>query len=110
MDHVYTVSGLTQEIKILLTQKFFTVRLQGEVSDIREQSSGHIYFSLKDAEAQIAAVLFKTAAMRLAQKPKAGDQVIVEGQLTVYPPKGSYQIVVNQLTHVGVGQLLLKIL
>jgi exodeoxyribonuclease VII large subunit len=107
-NQVWTVSGLTQEIKNVLGQKFSAIRLQGEVSDIREQSSGHIYFTLKDQEAQISAVLFKTAASKLEKKPKAGDNIIVEGQINVYPPKGSYQIVVYNLTYVGVGELLLQ--
>ncbi|MBM3201973.1 MAG: exodeoxyribonuclease VII large subunit [Chlamydiae bacterium] len=107
-NQVWTVSGLTQEIKNILGHRFSFVRLQGEVSDLREQSSGHIYFTLKDIEAQISAVLFKTAASKLERKPKAGDTIIVEGQITVYPPKGSYQIVVNNLSYVGVGELLLQ--
>ncbi len=107
-NQLWTVSSLTQEIKSLLSQRFFHLRLQGEVSDIREQASGHIYFNLKDEEAQISAVLFKTAASKIERKPKSGDNIIIEGQLTVYPPKGSYQIVVNHLTYVGVGELLLQ--
>lgn len=107
-NQLWTVSSLTQEIKTLLSETFSRVRLQGEISDIREQSSGHIYFNLKDEESQISAVLFKTGALRLHRKPKAGDNVIVQGQITVYPPRGTYQIVVHELTYVGVGELLLQ--
>jgi exodeoxyribonuclease VII large subunit len=107
-NHLWTVSSLTQEIKGLLSKTFSQVRLQGEISDIREQSSGHIYFNLKDEESQISAVLFKTGASKLQRKPKSGDNIIVQGQITVYPPRGTYQLVVHELTYIGVGELLMQ--
>lgn len=107
-NQIWTVSHLTEEIKSLLSQNFFSITVRGEISNLREQSSGHIYFSLKDENAQISCVLFRGQAAKLERKPKAGDEVIIEGGITVYPPRGSYQIVVSQLTYQGVGELLLQ--
>lgn len=104
-----TVSQLTQAIKLSLESTFATVSLQGEVSNFKLQTSGHLYFSLKDSQAQIAAVMFKADASGLRVMPKAGDQVIVKGELTVYPPKGNYQLLVRELSYVGLGELLLKL-
>jgi len=73
------------------------------------QSSGHLYFSLKDAGAQLSAVLFKGNAAQLARMPKDGDQVIATGELSLYAPRGSYQMVIRELQFVGVGELLLKL-
>lgn len=104
-----SVSALTQSIKTLLETHFRFIAVQGEVSNSKLQSSGHFYFSLKDKEAQIAAVMFKTDVSLLDRLPKDGDQVIVKGTLNVYPPSGKYQIVARTLELAGVGALLLKL-
>ena len=104
---VLTVSQLTRAIKLRLESAFPNVRIQGEVSNLRRQSSGHLYFTLKDSHAQISAVMFRGDAQGLRQLPREGDQVVVEGQINVYPPRGNYQMVVRHLSPVGVGQLLL---
>lgn len=106
---ILTVSQLTRAIKRQLEQQFRIVYLQGEVSNGKLHTSGHFYFSLKDAEAQIAAVMFRGAAVKLARMPKDGDQVMVRGELTVYPPSGRYQIMVLDMKPVGVGELLMKL-
>src|SRR5262245_28432603 len=95
---VLTVSQLTQSIKEYLEVRFSDLTIQGEVSNIKEQASGHIYFTLKDENAQISAVLFKGNARGLSKIPKNGDQVIVKAEINVYPPRGSYQIIVRELT------------
>src|SRR5438105_4608672 len=92
---VLTVSQLTNAIKLCLEGTFPLIWLEGEVSNFKLQASGHLYFSLKDANAQIALVMFKTDASRLKVVPKAGDQVVVRGELNVYPAKGNYQMVVR---------------
>lgn len=109
MEEILTVSQLTGAIKKHLEGRFLYIGVQGEISNFKEQSSGHLYFTLKDAEAQISAVLFKGTAQTLARKPKAGDQVILKGELSVYAPRGNYQIIVRELKYVGVGELLLKL-
>jgi len=106
---IFTVSQLTHAIKQQLESSFPFVCLQGEVSNFRRQASGHLYFSLKDAHAQISAVMFRGNAAVLKTLPKDGDDVIVKGEINVYPPRGGYQIVVRELNQVGLGELLLKL-
>lgn len=104
-----TVSQLTNAIKLSLESTFPAILLQGEITNFKVQSSGHLYFSLKDANAQISAVMFKGEASLLKIMPKAGDQVVVKAELSVYPPKGNYQLVVRELSYAGLGELLLKL-
>lgn len=106
---VLTVSQLTEAIRQSLESHFLYVTLQGEVSNCKMQSSGHMYFCLKDDQAQIAAVMFRLDASKLPKPLKDGDQVIVKGSLNVYPPSGRYQIVVRELQYAGLGELLLKL-
>lgn len=106
---VMTVAQLTQAIKLSLEATFPVLMLQGEISNFKRQTSGHLYFSLKDATAQISAVMFRSAAEELKLLPKEGDQVIVTAELTVYPPRGNYQLVVKELQMAGAGALLLKL-
>lgn len=107
--NILSVSDLTQSIKQVLEGQFRYIAVQGEISNCKLQTSGHFYFSLKDANAQIAAVMFKADASTLTRLPKDGDQVIAKGTLNVYPPSGKYQIVVRTLELAGVGALLLKL-
>lgn len=106
---ILTVSQLSHAIKLCLEKAFPLVWLQGEISNLKPHSSGHLYFSLKDANAQIGAVMFRPDAAALAAQPKEGMQVIVRGELNVYPISGKYQIVVRELRPVGIGELLLKL-
>ncbi len=106
---VYSVSQLTQMVKHQLEKNFPIVWLQGEISNSKLQSSGHFYFSLKDPNAQISAVMFRGVASTLKSIPKDGTEVLVRGELNVYPPSGRYQIVVRELKPVGTGALLLKL-
>lgn len=107
--NILTVSQLTQAIKLSLEATFPHIQLQAEVSNFKKQASGHLYFSLKDANAQIGAVMFRGDASRLKQLPKDGDEVIITGEINVYPPSGRYQIVVRTLRLAGLGELLLKL-
>lgn len=104
-----TVSELTQAIKLHLESKFLFIHLQGEMSNIKFQTSGHLYFTLKDSQAQIAAVMFKMDLSKVKTLPKEGDHVIVRGEINVYPPKGNYQIIVRELSYAGIGELLQKL-
>lgn len=106
---ILSVSQLTQAIKLQLESTFASVWVKGEVSNLKLQSSGHLYFSLKDVEAQIACVAFRPDAQKISPIPKDGDQVLVRAEMNVWPPKGNYQLVVRELSHVGQGELLLKL-
>lgn len=108
-EEILTVSQLTQFVKEILEANFPSITLQGEVSNFRRQSSGHLYFSLKDSGAQISAVMFRREADSLAKLPKDGDQAVVRAALNVYPPRGNYQLIVHQLDAVGLGALLLEL-
>ncbi|MBS0648306.1 MAG: exodeoxyribonuclease VII large subunit [Verrucomicrobia bacterium] len=106
---VLTVTELTLSIKKQLESRFPFVHVQGEITNFKEQASGHLYFTLKDAQSQISAVLFRGNTQGLNRMPKNGDQVIVQGELSVYPPRGNYQLIIRQLQYAGVGELLLKL-
>ena len=108
-NDILSVSQLTGAIKKHLEGKFLSVKVQGEITNFKEQSSGHLYFTLKDAEAQISSVLFRGNAAGLSRLPKNGDQVIVQGEISVYAPRGNYQLIIRQLQYAGVGELLLKL-
>jgi exodeoxyribonuclease VII large subunit len=105
LPHIYTVSGLTREIRDRLETHFSLVWVSGEVSNLRQPLSGHFYFTLKDAEAQLRAVLFKGNHLHWRYKPQEGNQVLCRGRLTVYAPRGEYQLVVDYLEPLGWGAL-----
>jgi exodeoxyribonuclease VII large subunit len=99
------VSALTAQIKEILEDQVGEVSVQGEISNLRHQSSGHYYFTLKDEGSQIPCALFKGSAGRLAVAPKDGAKVVVEGEVSVYAPRGAYQLIVRSLEPVGKGDL-----
>ena len=101
----YTVSQLTREIGEVLEARFPLLWIEGEISNFRVPSSGHYYFSLKDEISQIRAVMFKYQNKLLAFRPEDGQQVIGLGRLTVYEPRGEYQIVFETLEPKGRGAL-----
>ncbi len=105
----FQVSELNQLIKQILEPQFFNIQVKGEITNYKEQSSGHLYFSLKDEVSQISAVMFKGSQRDLGRKPKPGDQVTVTGELSVYSPRGAYQIVARKLEYSGVGDLLTRL-
>jgi exodeoxyribonuclease VII large subunit len=104
-DHVLTVSELTAEIKDLLETSFPAVWVSGEVSNLSRPGSGHCYLTLKDDQAQIRAVIWRTTVSRLRFEPEDGMEVICQGDLDVYAPRGSYQLVIRKIEPKGVGQL-----
>lgn len=106
---VLSVSELTNAIKSQIEPMFRHIWVRGEVTNYRLQSSGHHYFSLTEGGAQLSAVLFRNAASALVQPLKVGDTVIAEGEISVYAPRGSYQLIVRKLTHVGLGDALIKL-
>lgn len=102
---VLSVSQLTLRLKSSVEQQFADVWVGGEISNFSRPQSGHCYFTLKDDAAQLRAVLWRTSALRLKFELKDGLQVVCHGRLDVYPPRGSYQLVVQQLELQGVGAL-----
>src|SRR6058998_1223030 len=102
---VLTVSELTTRLKRLLEKSIGLVWVTGEVTNLRVQSSGHIYFTLKDANAQLNCVLFRGEAVENRAILQDGQKVIVQGDLTVYDPRGQYQLIVRAIELQGVGAL-----
>lgn len=100
-----TVSELTQRIKGVLESSFTNVAVEGEISNFKRYSSGHLYFTLKDEGAQISAVIWRSRAMNLFFTPQDGMKVIAIGNITVYEVRGQYQIDVVKLQPLGVGEL-----
>lgn len=100
-----TISDLTQHIKDVIETEIPPVWVVGEVSNFKAASSGHWYFSLKDDTAQIRATMWRSAAARAGMRPKDGMEVLVSGSLNVYPPRGEYSLVIDQIQDMGVGRL-----
>ncbi|HTY08708.1 MAG TPA: exodeoxyribonuclease VII large subunit [Candidatus Edwardsbacteria bacterium] len=104
---ILTVSQLTADIKRLLERSIPRSWVQGEVSNLTLHSSGHIYFTLKDANTQVRCVMFRSNAQNLIVLPQDGMQVIVQGDVTVFERAGQYQLNVQQLQVAGQGELAL---
>jgi exodeoxyribonuclease VII large subunit len=102
---VYSVREITREIKRALDEGFAPLAVEGEISNFKRHTSGHLYFSLKDPEAQIACVLWRGRAGALAFQPKDGDRVLAFGTLSVYERQGKYQLDTLWLRPLGVGAL-----
>ena len=105
-DNVYTVSQLTGLIKTMLEGTFPSVQLKGEISNFRPNASGHLYFVLKDNDAQISAVMFRGRASILPFTPKDGMLVQATGSISVYAPRGNYQIIINSMSKAGTGDIM----
>ena len=102
---VLSVSELTGQVKRLLEQQVGQVWVTGEITNLRAQSSGHIYFTLKDAGSQVTCVLFRNTATPSRALLTDGRKVVLQGDLTVYEPRGQYQLVVRAVEMQGVGAL-----
>jgi exodeoxyribonuclease VII large subunit len=100
-----SVTDFTRRVKRLLEGGIQPGWIRGEVSNVRAQGSGHIYFSLKDAGAQVSAVLFRGDAARQTVKLRDGAQVVVFGEVSVYEARGQYQLIVRAVVEDGVGRL-----
>jgi exodeoxyribonuclease VII large subunit len=102
---VLSVSELTQGVRALLEEGFPSVWVSGEVSNLARPASGHQYFSLKDSQSQLRSVIWRGVALRLRFDLKDGMEVIARGRLTVYAPRGEYQLVVEEIQPKGLGAL-----
>ena len=104
-QQVLTVAELTTQIKDLFEGTFPSVWVSGEISDLARPRSGHFYLSLKDEDALIRAVVWRSTAQRLRFELEDGLEVICQGSLDVYPPRGAYQLVIRQIEPKGIGAL-----
>jgi exodeoxyribonuclease VII large subunit len=102
---VLTVTELTVRVRDLLETAFVEVWVEGELSNCRIWNTGHVYFTLKDASTQIRAVIFRSALRYLKFKPTDGLRVIARGRVSVYEPKGEYQLICEHLEPKGLGAL-----
>ena len=105
-DHApLSVSGVTQRIKSSLERAFPSLAVVGELSNVKLHSSGHLYFTLKDEAAQLSGVMWRSRVSSLRFKPADGMKVVVQGRITVYEVRGTYQIDVTSIRTVGAGEL-----
>jgi len=102
---IYSVSRLNREVRVLLEQGFARVWLEGELSNIARPSSGHVYFTLKDARAQIRAAMFRNRSQSLRFTPEEGMQALVRARVSLYEPRGDYQLIVEHMEEAGDGAL-----
>jgi len=102
---VLSVTQLTAQLKGMVEQEFSSVWVAGEISNFSRPQSGHCYFTLKDDNAQLRGVIWRGTATKLKFEVHDGLEVICRGRLDVYPPRGSYQLVVDQLQPQGIGAL-----
>ncbi|MBS0397319.1 MAG: exodeoxyribonuclease VII large subunit [Proteobacteria bacterium] len=102
---IYTVSRLNREARTLLERGFGTVWLEAELSNFSRPGSGHWYFSLKDSGAQIRCAMFRQRNLLVGLTPKDGQQVLVRGRISLYEPRGDYQLIVEHLEDAGQGAL-----
>ena len=100
-----SVTEFTRRVKVLLESSIRPGWVRGEVSNLRVQASGHVYFSLKDAGAQLSAVLFRGDALRQTVALREGLQVVAFGEVSLYEVRGQYQLVVRAVVDDGVGRL-----
>ena len=102
---IYTVSELTSKIRDLLEGEFSEIIVEGEISNLKEPLSGHLYFTLKDEKAQIKAVIFRGQVRFLKFRPQDGQHVLCWGRIGVYEPRGEYQLIVDYIEPKGLGAL-----
>ncbi len=102
---LFSVREITSNIRQFLEAQFSRIGVKGEVSSFTCHSSGHWYFNLKDSDSQISAVMFRSANQKMTFQPKVGEEIILWGRITVYEPRGTYQILADRVERVGDGAL-----
>jgi len=102
---ILTVSEITRRVKQVLEGGFAGIVVQGELSNLKIHTSGHMYFTLKDESAQIAGVMWRSRVGSISFVPEDGMKVVVSGRITVYEPRGAYQIDATSMRPLGVGEL-----
>lgn len=104
-NKIYSVSTLNQSVANLLEQEFGWIWVEGEISNLAQPSSGHIYFSLKDSSAQVSCAMFKGRKRSVKFQPENGNQVLVRAKVSLYQPRGNYQLIVDRMEEAGDGAL-----
>ena len=104
-EHVYTPSELNREVKLHLEAGFPRIMLEAEISNLARPASGHLYFTLKDAGAQIKCAMFRSSASRVSIRAENGMNVLARGRVSLYEPRGDYQFIVDGLQDAGEGIL-----
>lgn len=104
-NHIFSVTEINNSVKSLLEQQFTSIWIEAEISNLATPRSGHIYLTLKDDNAQIRAAMFRGNNMRLAFRPKDGMQVLVRGRLSLFAPRGDYQLIIDKMQEAGQGAL-----
>jgi len=107
--HIFSVTEITQGIKLILGQQFSSVWVEGEISNFRPSSSGHWYFSLKDEASVLSGVIFSRTSREVPFKLEDGLKVICFGSIDVYAPRGSYQLIIERIEPKGIGSLQLAL-
>src|ERR1700683_5491574 len=102
---IYTVSRLNREVRVLLERGFGSLWLEAEISNFARPSSGHWYFSLKDAAAQVRCAMFRQRNMLCAFTASDGQKVLVRARIGLYEPRGEYQLIVDHMEDAGLGAL-----
>ncbi len=102
---IFTVARLNREVRALIERGLGVVWVEGELSNLSQPASGHWYFSLKDREAQVRCAMFRLRNAAVAFVPKSGQQVLARGRVSLYEPRGDYQLIVEHLEEAGVGAL-----
>ncbi|WP_456381185.1 exodeoxyribonuclease VII large subunit [Hydrogenimonas sp.] len=105
MMHTLTVSEINEQIKSLLESTFIQIRVEGELSRVTYHTSGHLYFTIRDAKSSLSCVMFRSNAQRLKFRLEEGQHVVLSGAITVYVPRGNYQMMVQTAEPYGAGAL-----
>ncbi len=105
----YAVSELAGAIRRTLEGAFGRVRVRGEITEMKRYPSGHVYLSLKDADAKIEAVIWKTAIRNIGTMPENGVEMIATGRISTYADRSKYQLVIDRLEYAGEGAVLARI-
>ena len=104
-NNIYSVSSLNRSVANLLDQEFGWIWVEGEISNLAQPASGHSYFSLKDHSAQVSCAMFKGRKRSLKFQPENGNQVLVRARVSLYQPRGNYQLIVDRMEEAGDGVL-----
>ena len=107
-DEIISVGELNKSAKYLLENNFSNISVVGEISNLSRPSSGHIYFTLKDEDGAIRCAMFKNQNIKLNFSPENGDQCVLKGQVSIYAPRGDYQLIVSNIEPAGAGNLMQK--
>ncbi|HEY0422140.1 MAG TPA: exodeoxyribonuclease VII large subunit, partial [Rhodopila sp.] len=105
----YTVSEISGAVKRTLETTFGRVRVRGELTEVKRYPSGHIYLSLKDENAKISGIVWRTSVPRLGMVPENGTEVIATGRISAFSERSSYQLIIERMEYAGVGALLARI-